>query len=739
MSEYRKVPVGDQETKEEVVTKLKRMVMKSEKTYDLDAIDRAIGLACEAHAGQFRQSGEEYVCHPLEVACILVELGMDSETIVAAILHDVVEDTPVDLEEIRKQFGPDVASLVDGVTKLNKIPFSTREEQQAENVRKMLLAMSQDIRVIIIKLADRLHNMRTSQGWPPQKQRDKAKETMDIFAPLAHRLGISAVKEELEDLSLRILDPVAYKEIEDALALREEERSAFLKGIQERIKDRLAEFGMRPYMSGRIKSVTGIYRKMYMQGKAFEEIYDVYAVRVIVDTVNDCYNVLGIIHDLFRPLPNRFKDYISTPKANMYQSLHTTVISKEKIPFEVQIRTWEMHYTAEYGIAAHWKYKLGIQRKDKLEERLAWVRQFIENQKDVDDAEDIVRSIKTDLSSDDVFVFTPKGDVITLPVGSTVIDFAYAIHSAVGNRMVGAKVDGRIVPLDYAVKTGEIVEVLTTSAPGHGPSRDWLNIVKTGEARNKIRAWYKTERREENIEQGRAELERELSRNGIRLSEDKMEEFLLAQSKKQHCATLEDFYASIGYGGILLSRIIPRMKEDYQKLIKTMEPLRPEQIAAPPSREKHHNGGVIIDDMDNCLVKFARCCNPVPGDPIIGFITRGYGVSIHKRDCVNVPRDPSQAAEPDRWVRVHWEESVRAEFKATLHLTARNRHALLADVTTQLASMHVMIHAINAREPQDDYVSMTLTIGVNSLEHLQGVTSRLLKIPGVERVERSGV
>ena len=730
--------MGADLTVDEVVVELKRRIMKSEKPYDLDAVDRAIQLACKAHEGQKRSSGEDYVCHPLLVACILVDLGMDSETIVASILQDVVEDTPVELADVQKQFGADVAALVDGVTKLNKIPFSTKEEQQAENVRKMLLAMAQDIRVIIIKLADRLHNMRTIGARPPQKQRDKAKETMDIFAPLAHRLGIRAVKEELEDLSLRILDGVAYREIEDALALREGERNEFLNSIQDRIKERLAEFDMHPYVAGRIKSITGIYRKMFMQGKSFDEIYDIYAVRVIVDTVNDCYNVLGIIHDMFRPLPNRFKDYISTPKSNMYQSLHTTVISKEKIPFEVQIRTWEMHYTAEYGIAAHWKYKLGIQRKDKLEERLAWVRQFIENQKDVDDAEDIVRSIKTDLSSDDVFVFTPKGDVITLPVGATVIDFAYAIHSAVGNRMVGAKVDGRIVPLDYQVKTGEIVEVLTTSAPGRGPSRDWLNIVKTGEARNKIRAWFKNERREENIQQGKADLERELTRNYIRLPEDKMEEFLLAQSKKQHCATLDDFYAAIGYGGVLLSRIIPRMKEDYQKLAKVEEPVHPEQLITAP-RKHHNNGGVIIDGMDNCLVKFARCCNPVPGDPIIGFITRGYGVSIHKRDCINVPRNVTEAAEPDRWVHVHWEESVRQEFKATLHLTARNRHALLADVTTQLASMHVMIHAINAREPQDGYASMSLTVGVNGLDHLQSVINRLLKIPGVEQVDRSRV
>ncbi|MGI6264998.1 MAG: RelA/SpoT family protein, partial [Acutalibacteraceae bacterium] len=451
--------------------------------------------------------------------------------------------------------------------------------------------------------------------------------------------------------------------------------------------------------------------------------------------VNDCYNVLGIVHDMFRPLPNRFKDYISTPKANMYQSLHTTVISKEKIPFEVQIRTWDMHYTAEYGIAAHWKYKLGIQRKDKLEERLAWIRQFIESQQDVDDAEDIVRSIKTDLSSDDVFVFTPKGDVITLPVGATVVDFAYAIHSAVGNRMVGAKADGRIVPLDYPVKTGEIVEILTTSAAGHGPSRDWLTFVKTGEARNKIRSWFKKERREENIEQGRAELERELSRNAIRFTDEQLNEYLLAQAKKQHCETLDDFYAAIGYGGVLLSRLIPRMKEDYQRQVKqeerTVEALR-------PVKERHNNGGVVIEDMDNCLVKFARCCNPVPGDAIIGFITRGFGVSVHKRDCVNVPADLSKAAEPERWVKVEWENAVRAEFRATLLITATDRQGLLMDVTAQLGAMHVAIHDFHAREPKEGMAYLSVTVGVGSVEHLQSVINRLQKIPGVQSVERHG-
>ncbi|MDD2418024.1 MAG: bifunctional (p)ppGpp synthetase/guanosine-3',5'-bis(diphosphate) 3'-pyrophosphohydrolase [Oscillospiraceae bacterium] len=721
--------------KANIICDVKSLIAKSGKPYDMEVIDKATNIAVSAHEGQKRSSGEEYVCHPLSVAAILIELGMDSETIAAAILHDVVEDTKVELDEITKEFGKDVSALVDGVTKLSKLPFSTKEEQQAENVRKMLLAMAQDIRVIIIKLADRLHNMRTIESLPEQKRRDKAKETMDIYAPLAHRLGIRAVKEELEDLSLRILDSVAYDEIEEALALREGERNTFIENIKQRITGKLQSIPIECFVAGRIKSITGIYRKMYIQSRSFDEIYDIYAVRVIVDSVNDCYNVLGIIHDMFRPIPNRFKDYISTPKSNMYQSLHTTVITKEKIPFEVQIRSWEMHYTAEYGIAAHWKYKLGIQRKDKLEEKLAWIRQFIENQKDVDDAEDIVRSIKTDLSSDDVFVFTPKGDVITLPVGATVIDFAYAIHSAVGSRMIGAKVDGRIVPIDYEVKTGEIVEVLTTSAQGHGPSRDWLNIVKTGEARNKIRSWFKKERREENIQQGKSELQRELLRNGIRLPEEKMQEFMVSQSKKQHCNTLDDFFAAIGYGGIILSRIMARVKEDYMRLAKSENV--PDNLVTA-TRRHYNNGGVIIENMDNCLVKFARCCNPVPGDDIIGYITRGYGVSIHKTDCVNVPKDISASPEPERWVTVQWEDSIRDEFKATLTIEARNRNALLLDVTTQLASMRVMIHAMSARENQNGSVFMNVTVGVNSLDHLQSVISRLLQVPGIFEVTRSG-
>ena len=551
---------------EELMAALK----ESNRPYDFDMITQAYEYADKAHEGQMRQSGEPYITHPIAVARILVELGMDTETICAGLLHDVVEDTASTLDEIKKMFGADVALMVDGVTKLTKLSYSSKEQRQAENVRKMLLAMAKDVRVIIVKLADRLHNMRTGEYWKEYKRREKALETMEVYAPLADRLGIRSIKEELEDISLRFLDPIAYEEIERMLKLKKEERERFLDAIQEKIRERLNKEGMKFFLQSRVKSIYGIYRKVYMQGRNFDEIYDVYAVRVIVDTSYECYSVLGIMHDEFTPIPKRFKDYISTPKANMYQSLHTTVLDKEGgIPFEIQIRTWEMHYTAEYGIAAHWKYKAGIEKKDKLEERLAWVRQLLEVQQDSGDAQDIVRSIKSDIAPEECFVFTPKGDVINLPTGSTVIDFAYAIHSEVGNRMTGAKVDGRIVPLDFKLETGMIVEIITSKGPGNGPSRDWLKIVKTSEARTKIRAWFKKERREENIITGKEELEREFKRNLINVPENELEDFVLNLAKRQHINTLEDFYAAIGYGGVLLSRLMPRVKEEFQKTYRS--------------------------------------------------------------------------------------------------------------------------------------------------------------------------
>lgn len=725
---------------EELMAALK----ESNRPYDFDMITQAYEYADKAHEGQMRQSGEPYITHPIAVARILVELGMDTETICAGLLHDVVEDTASTLDEIKKMFGADVALMVDGVTKLTKLSYSSKEQRQAENVRKMLLAMAKDVRVIIVKLADRLHNMRTGEYWKEYKRREKALETMEVYAPLADRLGIRSIKEELEDISLRFLDPIAYEEIERMLKLKKEERERFLDAIQEKIRERLNKEGMKFFLQSRVKSIYGIYRKVYMQGRNFDEIYDVYAVRVIVDTSYECYSVLGIMHDEFTPIPKRFKDYISTPKANMYQSLHTTVLDKEGgIPFEIQIRTWEMHYTAEYGIAAHWKYKAGIEKKDKLEERLAWVRQLLEVQQDSGDAQDIVRSIKSDIAPEECFVFTPKGDVINLPTGSTVIDFAYAIHSEVGNRMTGAKVDGRIVPLDFKLETGMIVEIITSKGPGNGPSRDWLKIVKTSEARTKIRAWFKKERREENIITGKEELEREFKRNLINVPENELEDFVLNLAKRQHINTLEDFYAAIGYGGVLLSRLMPRVKEEFQKTYRRAAEeekkaaLLPQQTAAAGKKPGKPTSGVIVEGLDSCLVKFAKCCNPLPGDPIVGFITRGYGVSIHKQDCVNVLNSPAE--NEGRWVRAEWASNVTSEkFKSTIDITSQPRDTLLADVTILLSNMHIPMHALVAKESKDHSVILIqVTVEVNGVDQLSYLLNSLRAIKGVEDVRRT--
>ena len=711
---------------------LMQALHKSGKVYEEDKIAMAYRLAEEAHGGQQRQSGEPYISHPLAVAEILVGLGMDSDCICAALLHDVVEDTDITLEVLQKKFGHDVALMVDGVTKIKKLSFASKEDKQSENIRKMLLAMSEDIRVIIIKLADRLHNIRTLQFKSPDKQRLIALETMEIYAPIAHRLGIRGIKEELEDRSLFYLDPVGYHEIEEQLELKKADREKFIEEIKTRIARRLKDFGVEPHIEGRVKSVYGIYRKVYMMGKSFEELYDIYAVRIIVNTVIECYNILGIIHDLFQPIPNRFKDYISTPKPNMYQSLHTTVIDKEGIPFEIQIRTWDMHYTAEFGIAAHWKYKAGIQGKDRLEERLAWVRQIIENQQEAEGAEDIVKNIKTDLAVDDVFVFTPKGDVKCLPAGSTIVDFAYAIHTAVGNRMVGAKVDGRMVPLDYQVKTGQIVEILTSKSDG-APNRNWLSIAKTSEARNKIRAWFKKERKEENIAEGKAEFERELRRNLIHLEGDDYQKFLDSLVKRYHRENADDFFAAIGYGGLLLSRMTSQIKDEYTRLQKEKEP---EQLTAVVTAPRKSSSGVIVEGIDNCLVKFAQCCNPLPGDDIIGFVTRAYGVSVHKRDCVNVVNaDPAQK---DRWINVHWADNRISNFRSTLDIVAKRDASVLAEISLAFANMRVPVHEFNARELKNGNRNILATISTQGLEHLSNIIQKLNKVPGVLSVERSG-
>ena len=728
------------ENPDELYGKLIKLVRENMTENDVSLVEKAYFIAKKAHEGQFRFSGEPYIIHPVSVAIILYNLGMDGESMAAALLHDVVEDTDMTKENIQEEFGEDVANLVEGVTKLGKVPIFTKEEQQAENVRKMLMAMSQDIRVIIIKLADRIHNMRTLSFMRPDKRREKAQETLEIYAPIAHRLGIRGVKEELEDLAISYLDPVAYKEIRDRLEQQQSKRKEYLDSIQKKISERIKLVVPNASISGRIKSVHGIYRKMYMQGKSFDEIYDIYAVRIIVDDVIDCYNCLGIIHDMFKSIPGRFKDYISTPKANMYQSLHTTVIGDEGIPFEVQIRTWEMHRTAEYGVAAHWKYKLGMSGRQKFEEKFSWIRQLLESQNVSENPQDIVNTIKTDLVQEEVFVFTPKGTVINLPAGATVVDFAYAIHSAVGNRMVGAKVDGRIVPIDYVVKTGEIVEIITSSQQNKGPSRDWLKFVKTSGARNKIRSWFKKERREENILEGKMEVEREFKRNFIRLNDQQFDKFILEVAQRQRFNSADDFFAAIGYGGVSINKMMPHIKDEYVKEFKQTEPAEEDVIKITKPYQKKRaksQDGVVIEGIDNCLIKLSKCCSPVPGDKIIGFITRGHGVSIHKRDCTNVPKVIELADEPDRWIPAGWDSSVKEDFTATVSMTCLDRVGLMADVSKMIADMRVMIYGINTKSKKDGRASLELTIGVNGIEHLNGVMAKLRKINGVLDVERS--
>lgn len=701
---------------------------------EIAEVDKAFALAENVHSAQLRYSGQPYIIHPIAVANILVDFGMDAQSVEAALLHDTVEDTDVTLEQLQCEFGNEVAALVDGVTKLGKVPLATKEEFQAENIRKMLLAMYQDIRVIIIKLADRLHNMRTLDFMAPQKKRDIALETLEIYAPIAHRLGIRTAKEELEDLAIRFLDPIAYADIEKSLDQMTKSRLEFLEETKEKVRERIQTVVKNPQIDGRVKSVHGIYRKMYMQNKNFDQIYDIYAIRIIVDSVIDCYNCLGVIHDMFRPMPGRFKDYISTPKPNMYQSLHTTVLGRDGIPFEVQIRTWEMHRTAEFGIAAHWKYKLGLKGKSNLDERLAWIRQMLDDQNESGDVQELVRAIKSDLIPEDVFVFTPRGDVINLPSGATVIDFAYAIHTAVGNKMVGAKVDGRIVPIDYQVKTGEIVEVLTSSQVGKGPSRDWLSIAKTSSARNKIRSWFKNEKRDENIVEGKAEVEREFKRNYIRLDETQYAQFMENLAARQHFDNLEDFYAAIGFGGISIIRLMPYIKEEYNKNYRVQEPIQP-QTEVKTTRPKGKDG-VTVEGVDNVLIKFSRCCNPLPGDNIIGFITRGHGISVHKRDCPNVPGDLQNCREPERWVRVTWNDDVKKEFKASLQITGLSRIGLMADISVQLANMRVNINEISTRDAKDGRSTIYMTITVSNVDHLKNVIARLEKVDGVLSVER---
>jgi GTP pyrophosphokinase len=666
---------------------------------------------------------------------------MDTDTICSALLHDVVEDTPATLDDLKKRFGQDVALLVDGVTKLGKIPTNSKEQQQAENVRKILLAMSQDIRVMIIKLSDRLHNMRTLKHRPPEKQRSTALETMNIYAPIAHRLGIRAIQEELEDLSFRYLDPYAYNEIESILENKKEEREAFIEIIKERIKERFKkeDFSEPPVVSGRVKSIYSIYKKIFMMHKNIDEIYDKYAVRVIVYTIPECYGVLGLIHDMFKPLPNRFKDYIATPKANDYRSLHTTVLGREGIPFEVQIRTWDMHETAEYGIAAHWKYKEGIRSRDKMEQRLAGVRQVIEAQQTSDDVEEIVRIIKTDIAPEDVVVMTPKGRSIILPMGSNVIDFAYRIHTEIGHKTVGAKVDGRIVPLDFKLETGQICEILTSKDPEKGPNRAWLNTVFTTDARSKIRSWFKKERREENISEGKAEVERLFRRHHINVPDKELSNFLKDDFAKHNCENLDDFFASVGYKGTSLEKMIPRLKERYNKLYgeTVQESGSTSMIKAKPDGRN----SIILDQINDIAIKFAQCCNPLPGDDIVGFITRGFGLSVHTTKCTNyrAAMQRNDDEEIKRWFDIQWSEHTGSQFQTSFEVIASNRIGLVYDITAVLMESRIPIVHSASRVLKNGDAIFECTVVISSMEQLKGIFDKIKKIKNVLSVERSTI
>ena len=706
-------------------------------------IRQAYEFARDLHGAQLRKDGSPFVTHPLAVAQIVAEeLHLDSESIEAALLHDTIEDTAATHEQLAKLFSPTVADLVEGVSKLTRVHYTSKEEEQMENLRKMLMAMSKDIRVILIKISDRLHNMRTMEYQTPEKQKQKSFETMEIYAPIAHRLGMQKMKWELEDLSLKYLDPVGYREITEALDEKAAEYDGFMSAIHDQITMRLREAGIDAAVQGRMKHPYSIYRKMYTQNKSLDDVFDLFAFRVIVDTVADCYNVLGIIHDLFKPILGRFKDYIGTPKPNLYQSLHTTVVGESGIPFEVQIRTKEMHEVAEYGIAAHWKYKQNGQGGGD-EGRYEWVRRLLENQEGAD-AEDFIHSLKVDMFADEVFVFTPNGDVINLPAGATPIDFAYNIHSAVGNHMVSAKVNGRIVPLNHRLQNGDVVEV-TTSQSAHGPSRDWIKIARSSNARSKIRQWFKREKRDENIVNGRQSFESELKRTGVTLKELTSEENLPGVLKKLCYNSLDDMYAAIGYGGVSALKVMGRLREDIQRILHQHQTERQVEVPLPdqpqqtrpavPQRTKGEQG-IVVEGLTNCLVKFSKCCTPVPGDEIVGFITRGYGISVHRADCPNADPARRRPEEAGRWIKVSWGTNTRESYRTTLEVVAKDRLNLIVDISTVLSSTKTHVSSLNARSTPDGFALITLDTDVTDSQQLQTVMRRIEQISGVMRVTR---
>ena len=702
---------------------------------DIAQIRAAYEYANSHHGDQLRKDGTPYITHPLHVAQIVAELRLDSESIIAALLHDCIEDTDSTYEEVAKLFGTTVADIVDGVTKLTRVKYSSMEEEQMENLRKMLFAMSRDIRVILIKIADRLHNMRTMEYQTPEKQKKKAFETMEIYAPIAHRLGMQKMKWELEDLSLKYLDPVAYSDIITRLKSESAQHDKFMESIQNQIIARMDDLKIpNSTVYGRVKHPYSIFRKMFSQNKTIEEVYDLFAFRVLVDTVADCYNVLGVIHDLYKPILGRFKDYIATPKPNMYQSLHTTVIGEDGIPFEVQIRTYDMHAIAEYGVAAHWKYKQGGQGEGD-EKGYEWIRRLLENQEDAD-AEDFIHNLKVDMFSDEVFVFTPRGDVINLPAGATPIDFAYSIHSAIGNSMVGAKVNGRMVGFDYVLHNGDIVEI-NTSKSAHGPSRDWVKIARSSEARSKIRQWFKKERRDENIAHGRASFESELKHAGLSMALFTAPDVLPIVMQRLPFNNVDEMYAAIGYGGFTAVKAVNRVKDELIRMDKVTS--TPARDATAPKIQPHQvksEKGIVVEGLSNCLVKFSRCCSPVPGDEIVGFITRGYGVSVHRKDCPNAVRARENNSDPGRWITVSWGDDIRETYSTTLEVLAKDRPNLLIEISSALSTCQVSVSSMSANATADGFAIFQITLSVKDSQQLDQVMRKIHQISGVMKVNR---
>lgn len=726
---------------QELIEKIKRYAPNG----DLDLIEKAYYYGKKAHEGQLRKSGEPYFIHPIAVANILCDMELDMQTIAAGLLHDVVEDTEFTYEDIKNDFGEEIADLVDGVTKLGQIKYKSKEETQAENLRKMFLAMSKDIRVILIKLADRLHNMRTLKFMPPEKAKAKATETLEIYGGIASRLGIYKVKWELEDIALRYIDSDGYYDLVEKVAKKRSQREAYIERIVHILKEKFDEVNINCDIYGRPKHFYSIYRKMKNKHKDFEEIYDLMAVRIIVNSVKDCYAVLGMVHTLWKPIPGRFKDYIAMPKPNMYQSLHTIVVGPDGEPLEIQIRTNEMHNIAEYGIAAHWKYKEGktAVKESKLEEKLQWLRQMMEWEKDLKDPQEFMDALKDDVFNSQVYVFTPKGDVIELPAGSTPIDFAYRVHTNVGNKCVGAKINGRIVTLDYKLQNGNIVEILT-SANSSGPSRDWINIVQTPNAKSKIRQWFKKERREENIERGSLILEKEFKKYSIPTKDTIIEKYMLQMARKFNQPTVGDLVATIGYGGIMPSQIVPKVKELYEKdyvkkssEIKVVDDINKHSIGEQEytkKRKKSSPQGIIVKGVDNILVRFAKCCNPIPGDEIIGYITKGRGVAVHRKDCPNSNLDNDYFK--NRLVEVSWENSNNAKFEAEIQIQAEDRRGIINDITHIVAIEKVSLNGINARKGKLNIVSVNLLVEVDSIETLTLLMKKVRAIPGVEDIYR---